>query len=122
MKYNLALDCLVAKPLFEDELKEKEVSYYLTRKNKYGIPLDTRNTYTKTDWMAWVCCLTKDYSKREEIFKCMFDFICETPDRVPFSDWIYTIEPKYSMFRNRTVQGGLCLPILIENWSKLCQK
>lgn len=122
LKYNLALDCLIGEPLFNEELREKEVSYYLTRKNRYGIPLDTRNTYTKTDWMAWVTCLTKDYTKREEIFKCMFDFICETTDRVPFSDWIFTIEPKYSMFRNRTVQGGLFLPILIENWSKLCQK
>ena len=98
------------------------MKYYLTKKNKYGIPLDSRNTYTKTDWMAWVCCLTDDIKVKEEIFECMFNFLCDSQMHVPFSDWIETIEPTYHMFRNRTVQGGLFLPILLDNWSKLCQK
>lgn len=122
LKYNLAIDLFLDNPLFDKLFKEIEVKYYLTKKNRYGIPLDTRNTYTKTDWMAWVCCLTDDIKVKEEIFECMFNFLCDSQMHVPFSDWIETIEPTYHVFRNRTVQGGLFLPILLDNWSKLCQK
>lgn len=72
--------------------------------------------------MAWCCCLTSNMQTRNEIFELIFNFLCESDDRVPFSDWIETVEPKYSMFRNRTVQGGLFLPILLDNWKKLCDR
>lgn len=122
LKYNLAIDDFLSRPLFNKSFKENEVKYYLTKKNKYGIPLDSRKTYSKTDWMAWCCCLTSNMQTRNEIFELIFNFLCESDDRVPFSDWIETVEPKYSMFRNRTVQGGLFLPILLDNWKKLCDK
>lgn len=122
LKYNMAIDSLFDGCVFNDDLKEKEINYYLTKKNRYGIPLDTRNTYSKTDWLGWVCCLTKDKQKRLEVFECIYNFLCETTDRVPFSDWIETTEPKYYNFRNRAVQGGLFLPLLFDNWRKLCQK
>lgn len=114
LKYNLALDALIGEPLFSKEFKEKELDYYLSKKNKFGIPLDNRNTYSKTDWLIWVSCLTEDLEKQKEVIKTVYKFLCHTPDRVPFSDWIDTETGKYNMFRNRTVQGGLFLPVLMD--------
>lgn len=45
-------------------------------------------------------------------------FLCETADRVPFSDWIDTVTGEHLVFRNRTVQGGLFMPILVDNRKK----
>ncbi|MBE5787765.1 MAG: DUF1793 domain-containing protein, partial [Clostridiales bacterium] len=38
--------------------------------------------------------------------------------RVPFSDWYDTKTGKYEHFINRTVQGGLFMPMLREYWKK----
>lgn len=112
LKYNLAVDALLGEPLFTDEFKEKEVDYYLTKANRYGIPLDTRKTYTKSDWLLWTATLTKDLEKRKTIIRMLVYYLTETEDRVPFSDWYYADTAKYSLFRNRSVQGGLFMPLL----------
>ena len=118
LKYNLAVDDLIGEPLFARDFKERELDHYLTKKNRYGIPLDSRNTYTKTDWLLWVACLTENKEKRKEVIGMVHAFLCETADRVPFSDWIDTVTGEHLVFRNRTVQGGLFMPILVDNRKK----
>ena len=120
LKYNMAIDKLLGAELFDEELVQKELRYYDKMAGKYGVPLDTRNTYTKTDWMLWVATLG-DNADVDKYASCIVNFFADTPQRVPFSDWIDTKEPKYYNFRNRTVQGGLFLPILRAQWSKLCK-
>lgn len=116
LKYNLIIDQFMDEPLFEEWFKEQEIDYYLTKMNRYGVPLDTRKAYTKTDWMLWCCGLTKDLNKRKKFIECIYNFLCETIDKVPFTDWYNTDVPTYNMFRNRTVLGGLFMPILLEKW------
>ena len=122
LKYNLAVDEFLDEPLFSKEFKESEIDYYLTKMNRYGVPLDSRKAYTKTDWLLWCTALTEDYTKRNKIIESIYTFLCETTDKVPFTDWYNTDEPTYNMFRNRTVVGGLFMPILIEKWKELCKK
>lgn len=112
IKYNLVWDKILGLNVFDNEVFKKEVDFYKTKMNKYGIPLDCRSDYTKSDWQMWTVCLTDDEEYRACIIDRMWDMICDMRERVPFSDWYYTSENKMEQFQNRTVQGGLFLPIV----------
>ncbi len=120
LKYNMAIDVLSGGALFDAALVARELEYYDGKAGKYGVPLDSRNTYTKTDWMLWVAALGAD-GECDKYSRYIADFLTDTPDRVPFSDWIYSDRPNYQTFRNRTVQGGCFFPLLKKYWSDVCK-
>lgn len=113
LKYNLVWDRIWNSGLFEKEIYEKEIDYYLGKINQYGIPLDNRATYTKSDWILWVVALSDDREKQEKFLKPLVKYLQETPSRNPFSDWFDTITACEVHFHNRTVQGGLFMPLLL---------
>lgn len=112
MKYNMVWDKIYGWDIFDADIFEDEVSYYKTVINKYGLPLDNRSDYTKSDWQMWTTRLTNDKEYRNMIIDAMWDFLNETEDRVPFTDWYFTSEPNQRGFQNRTVQGGLFIPLI----------
>lgn len=114
MKYNMIWDKIFHLNLFDLDIFETEISYYMTKLNSYGLPLDSRSDYTKTDWEMWTLCMTDRQDYREKIIHKMWRFLQDTPDRVPFGDWIYTSRPDQIHFQNRTVQGGLFAPLLLK--------
>ena len=112
LKYNFAFDRILGLNLFGKNLLEKEVSYYLTIEQNYGIPLDSRKMYTKSDWLLWVASLTDDMQKRKKIISAIDDYLKNTPDRIPFGDWYESHEGTYHEFRARSVQAG-CFILLL---------
>jgi hypothetical protein len=112
IKYNLVWNKLLNLNIFDDAIAGTEVNYYKTKVNKYGLPLDVRSDYTKSDWQMWSTVLTGDAEYTDLIVNAMWDFLNETPDRVPFTDWYFTSEPKHRGFQNRSVQGGLFINLL----------
>ena len=112
LKYNFAFDRILGLNLFGKNLLEKEVSYYLTIEQNYGIPLDSRKMYTKSDWLLWVASLTDDIQKRKKIISAIDDYLKNTPDRIPFGDWYESHEGTYHEFRARSVQAG-CFILLL---------
>ena len=74
--------------------------------NKFGIPLDSRKEYTKSDWLLWLARLTDDKGKRNKIIAAVDKFLTESPDRVPFSDWYESTNGRHNYFIARSVQGG----------------
>ena len=57
-KYNIVWDKLLGFNIFDPQIVQKEMAYYKTQQNEYGLPLDNRATYTKTDWIMWTATLT----------------------------------------------------------------
>jgi len=113
MKYNLAWDRAMKLDLLPEEFYRKETDSYLSRMNAYGLPLDSRADYTKTDWMVWCAAMAPDDETFKAIIAPLARFLKETPSRVAFSDWYDTKTGKYVHFIGRSVQGGVFMPMLI---------
>jgi hypothetical protein len=112
LKYNLVWDILFDFNLFPKELYAAETEKYRQELNAFGVPLDYRRDFTKTDWMLWAACLD-DTNKNTELFSGrIVAYLQATNDRTCFSDWIGTKEAKQSGFDHRTVQAGLWMPVL----------
>ncbi len=112
LKYNLVWDRLFGLHLFPEDIAEDEVRHYIAAQNKYGTPLDSRSSYTKADWLVWSAAMANTKEEFAQIVEPLWHFLNETPSRVPFTDWYDTISGKQIGFQNRSVVGGLFLPLL----------
>ena len=112
LKYNILFDKLFGFDLIGQEICEREIDYYIDKSNRFGVPLDTRKDYTKSDWILWCAALTNDSEKCEKLYAPVVKFLAESPAREPFIDWYGTVNGEYISFRNRTVQGGIFAPLL----------
>lgn len=112
IKYNMVWDKLFGLNLFSQKLYDAELAQYKAKVQKYGVPLDCRGDYTKTDWEMWSTALFNDKEYTDMIVNSMWDFLCDTPERVPFTDMPFTNAPYMRSFVARTVQGGLFINML----------
>ena len=117
MKYNLVWDKLLGFNLFPDSFYEKELNSYLPRMERYGLPLDSRAPYSKTDWILWTAAMASD-TLFPRFIAPVAAYLRETDSRVPFSDYYDTETGRYEKFIARSVQGGLFMPLLMDRWAK----
>ena len=125
MKYNIVWDKLFGTNIMPKSIIESEVASYYKRMHTYGLPLDNRKPYTKSDWLVWTATLAERREDFENFIAPMWNAFNCTTGRVPMSDWYYTISGEDKIyvtrrngfeqevsFRNRTVQGGLFIKLL----------
>ena len=111
-KYNLVWDRVLGLGLFPNDVAVIEMAHYRRIQNKYGLPLDNRETYAKLDWLLWTATLTGDKSDFDALVGPAFDFLNESPSRVPMSDLYYTTDGRHRKYRARSVVGGVFMPLL----------
>ena len=112
LKYNLVWDGIFGTGLFSGKMIENEIQWYLRMQNPYGVPLDIRKDYTKTDWILWVAAMATSSEDRKALIRPIHRFLIDSPDRVPFTDFYFTSTARQRSMQNRTVQGGLFMPML----------
>ena len=108
----LRWDKLLNLGLFPKEVYKKEVEAYKAKMCRYGVPLDCRSDYAKTDWQAWTTVMTEDSEYTETVYRKIYDYINETVDRAPVSDWYSAERGRQYVFQNRSVLGALFINIM----------
>lgn len=122
-KYNLVWDQLLGYNLFPKSVRESEISFYLGKINRYGLPLDNRADYTKLDWSLWTATLASNAEAFNAFVDPIYRWMNETPSRVPLTDWYDTKTGKQVGFQARSVVGGVFVKALSDKqlaskWSK----
>ncbi|MBQ8849256.1 MAG: DUF4965 domain-containing protein [Clostridia bacterium] len=129
MKYNIVWDKLFGTEIMPKNVIESEFASYRKHMHAYGMPLDNRQPYTKSDWLVWTATLAESRDDFEKFVAPMWESFNITPSRVPMTDWYWTITSEHKAydshtyipdadtfivksFRNRTVQGGLFMKLL----------
>lgn len=122
MKYNIAWDKLFGTEIMPKEILSSEFSSYAKHMNNYGLPLDNRADYTKSDWYIWTGVLADSKEDFERFIEPLWDCYNDTASRVPMTDWYMTTTALHraygsssglrKSFRNRTVVGGHFMKLL----------
>ena len=116
-KYNLIWDRILGLGLFPSEIAETEMAHYRGKLNRYGLPLDSRETYTKLDWLVWTACLTGKQQDFVDMLAPIEAWLDAAPTRVPLSDWYDTVtglQPHDHGFFARSVVGGVFIKLLLD--------
>lgn len=123
-KYNLIWDRILKLDLFPAEVAKTEMAFYRSKLEKYGLPLDNREGYTKLDWILWSATLTQDRADFDALLSGVMRFINETPDRSPLTDWYRATDSRKVGFTARPVVGGVFVQMLYNKdvWQKWAKR
>ncbi len=111
-KYNLVWDRILGLNLFPPRLARTELAWYQKQQTYFGFPLDSRMAYTKLDWETWSAALAQSDGTFQSIFSGLYNFANDTSDRVPLSDWYWTVDGTHVGFQARPVMGALYIRML----------
>ncbi|AEU35316.1 glutaminase family protein [Granulicella mallensis] len=114
-KYNLVWDKVLRLNLFPTKVRETELAFYAKHMNRYGLPLDSRKTYTKLDWEIWTATLADSPQQFESFTAPIAAWLDDTPSRVPLTDWYDTLSGKQQGFQARSVVGGVYMKALSDD-------
>ncbi|KAJ5233992.1 uncharacterized protein N7469_005758 [Penicillium citrinum] len=113
--YNLFVDAQLGLNLVPNSIYQMQSDFYPTVANEYGVPLDTRHSYTKGDWECFAAAVAST-DTRDMFIKDLATWLNETPTNRPLTDLYDTVNGNYPSsptFVARPVIGGSFAPLLV---------
>ena len=107
LKYNAFPDKVLGLNLIPQSILKEEAKFYKANLKPFGIPLDIRHSYTKTDWELWTAASTDDPVLRQDFVDGIYKFADTSNFRGAFSDWYDTVSGQQNSFVARPVIGGV---------------
>ncbi|PPQ83295.1 hypothetical protein CVT25_004034 [Psilocybe cyanescens] len=115
LSYNMYADKLLKLNLFPASVYQMQTAWYKTVAQPFGVPLDTRHTYTKSDWEIWTAGIMTDTAGRDLFISSVKKWASDGLSSQPLGDWYETTNGQPEGFRARPVVGGhlgTCLLLL----------
>jgi hypothetical protein len=119
--YNMVWDSILGLNVFPADVKKKQIEFFKTKMQPYGLPLDNRNMLTKSDWCMWTASMADNQADFETIINPMIGYLNATNDRTPFADGYWTdSHTRKDFFHARPVIGGVFIRMLTQPaiWKK----
>lgn len=122
-KYNLVWDKILGLNVFPPSVAQKEVAYYKSVMQPFGVPLDSRTRLTKTDWSVWSATLADNDADFQSFITPIYAYLNQTTARMPFVDSYVTDNVKSEGMHARPVIGGVFIkmmadPALWKKWAR----
>ncbi|GAB1195206.1 hypothetical protein APSETT444_004461 [Aspergillus pseudonomiae] len=83
--YNLYPDVLLDLGTFPPEVHHMSNTFFKSVRGEYGVPLDSRQDWAKSDWNIWLAA-TFDLDTRDEFVEDLWTFMTNGKHNWPFSD------------------------------------
>ena len=126
--YNTYPDKLLSLGVVEDAVYKMQSDWYPTVSQVYGVPLDSRHSYTKSDWELWTAA-TCEASTRRLFVNALADWLNNTSTNLAFSDLHntvdqggYPMDPDPIRFIARPVVGGHFSLLALQNSAGLTRQ
>ena len=122
-KYNLVWDKILGLNVFPPSVAQREIAFYKTIRQPYGLPLDSRTHLTKTDWAIWTASLADNRTDFNSLISPIYDYLNQTPLHLPLVDSYQTDKLNNRAgpsFHARPVVGGFFIKMLTDRklWHK----
>lgn len=119
-KYNLVWDRILGLNIFPQEVAKKEITYYKTVMQQYGLPLDSRTHLTKADWTIWCATMAENQTDFETFISPIYEYLNHTTARDPIADSYQTDDIHSGGMHARPVVGGFFIKMLSDRsvWQK----
>ncbi len=107
LKYNALYDKILGLNLVPADILNEEAAWYASQAQDYGVQLDPRNPYTKSDWEIWTAASITDRAVQKTLIDGVYKYSTSSTARIPFGDLYDTGTGKWDGFQARPVQGGI---------------
>jgi hypothetical protein len=122
--YNMVWDKVLGLHIFPEEVYQKEIAFYKTKMQPFGLPLDSRDHLTKSDWTIWTASMADNQADFEALTTPMVQYLNQTTARSPFADSYVTDNIHSDGMHARPVIGGVFMRMLTDRdmWMKWAHK
>lgn len=111
-KYNMIWSNVLGLHLFPKSVQHKELAYYMTKMQVFGLPLDSRKLYTEDPWNFFTASLDPGSVYFHRIINGVYHFADQTRNRVGLADFYWTNNARCAGMYARPVMGSVFMTML----------